>query len=70
MLVRNIMTLDGLVNGVQGFVHSFKYAESQNKPCAIHVKFEVAHYYRVNKLLKIHERDSVIAMAENLFITL
>ena len=30
----------------------------------------VAHYYRVNKLLKMYERNSVIVMAEKLFITL
>ena len=27
----------------------------------------IAHYNRVNKLVKIHERDSVIVMAEKLF---
>ena len=28
--VRNIMILDGLVNGVQGFVQSFKYTSSND----------------------------------------
>jgi len=57
MLLRNIMTTEGLVNGAQGTIETIVWSESQKMPSGVYIKFDNPN---VAKVLQTSDVNSVL----------
>lgn len=57
MLLRNIMTTEGLVNGAQGTIETIVWSESKKMPSGVYIKFDNPN---VAKVLQTSDVNSVL----------
>ena len=57
MLLRNIMTTEGLVNGAQGTINTIVWSQSKRMPFGVYIKFDNPN---VAKVLQTSDHNSVL----------